>query len=161
MSALPTDLAEWLALRAHVEPECLRPGERGTLVVEAEVPSGCHIEAHEPSELFLVPTELCPGSTEGVTIGPARYPPAKRKRFGWSPAVLRVYEGSVRFEAPVEVEAAAAAGPRTIRGWLRYQGCTPAACLMPAMQAVEAKLDVAPEVKGDKRPKGESDAASL
>jgi hypothetical protein len=51
----------------------------------------------------------------------------EKQRFGWSPAVLRVYEGSVRFEAPVEVETAFAAGPRTFHGQLRYQGCTPAA----------------------------------
>ena len=159
MNGVQTDLAQWLKLRARVEPRHLRPGERGTLVVEAEIPAGCHIEAHEPSEPFLVPTELSPDPIEGVTIGPPRYPPAKQKRFDWSPAVLRVYEGSVRFEAPVEVEATAAAGPRTIHGQLRYQGCTPAACLMPAVQAVEAKLDIAPE--GNKRPKGKSDAASL
>ena len=127
MSALPTDLAQWLTLRAHVEPECLRPGERGVLVVEAEIPPGCHIEAHEPSEPFLVPAELNLDPTEGVMIGAVRYPAAEEKRFGWSPAVLRVYEGSVRFEAPVKVEAAVAAGPRTIHGPLRYQGCTPAA----------------------------------
>jgi hypothetical protein len=28
------------------------------LVVEAEIPPGCHIETHEPSEPFLVPAEL-------------------------------------------------------------------------------------------------------
>jgi hypothetical protein len=161
MSGTQTDLAQWLKLRARVEPRRLRPGERGTLVVEAEIPAGCHIEAHEPSEPFLVPAELSPGPVEGVTIGPVRYPPAKQKRFDWSPAVLRVYEGSVRFEAPVGVEATAAAGPRTVHGRLRYQGCTPAACLMPAMQTVEAKLDVAPEPEGNKRRKGESGAASL
>jgi DsbC/DsbD-like thiol-disulfide interchange protein len=151
MSGTQTDLAQWLKLRARVEPGRLRPGARATLVVEAEVPAGCHIEVHEPSEPFLVPTELSPDPIEGVTTGPVRYPPAKHKRFDWSPAVLRVYEGSVRFEAPLEVKATAAAGLRTIHGRLRYQGCTPAACLMPAVQAVEAQLDI----------KGKSDAASL
>jgi hypothetical protein len=161
MSGTHTDLAQWLKLRARVEPGRLRPGERGTLVVEAEIPAGCHIEAHEPSEPFLVPAELRLDPAEGVTVGAVHYPPARQKQFGWSPAALRVYEGSVRFEAPVEVEAAVAAGPRAIRGRLRYQGCIPAACLMPAMQAVEAKLDVASEPGGNKRPKGMSDAASL
>jgi DsbC/DsbD-like thiol-disulfide interchange protein len=120
MSALPTDTTQWLALRAHVEPECLRPGERGVLVVEAEIPPGCHIEAHKPSEPFLVPAELNLDPAEGMAIGPVHYPAAEEKRFGWSPAVLRIYEGPVRFEAPVEVEAAVAAGPRTIYGQLRY-----------------------------------------
>jgi hypothetical protein len=56
---------------------------------------------------------------------------------------------------PGEVDITdAAAGPRVIRGRLQYQGCTPAACLMPAAQLVEAELD-------GKRLKGKSDAASL
>lgn len=156
MSGTQTDLAQWLKLRARVEPGRLRPGQRGTLVVEAEIPAGCHIEAHEPSEPFLVPTELSPGPVEGVTVGPVRYPPAKQKRFDWSPMVLRVYEGLVRFEAPVEVEAAAAAGPWTIRSRLQYQGCTPTACLMPAVQPVEAELEIGSEKSSnnEERPEG-------
>jgi hypothetical protein len=81
------------------------------------------------------------------------------KWFGQSPAVLRLYEGSVRFEAPVEVEAAVAAGPRTIHGQLRYQGCTPAACLMPAAQPVEVELEIRPDKSCNNEKKlGESDA---
>jgi hypothetical protein len=160
MNALPTALAQWLTLRAHVEPECLRPGERGRLVVEAEIPPGCHIEAHEPSEPFLVPAELNLDPVEGMTIGPVRYPMAEEKRFGWSPAVLRVHRGSVRFEAPLEVAAGAAAGPRAISGRSQYQACTPAACLMPVAQLVEVELEICPDrsCNNDKKLEGESDA---
>lgn len=155
MNTLSADLAEWLKLRARVEPKRLRPGERGTLVVEVRIPPGCHIEAQEPSEPFLVPTVLSPDPIEGVTFGPVRYPPAKPKRSDWSPAVLRVYEGSVRLEAPVEVEAAAATGLRKVRGRLQYQGCTPTACLMPAAQPVEAELEIGPEKGSNSRKKSE------
>ncbi len=74
--------------------------------------------------------------------------------------MLRVHEGSVRLEAPVEVEAAVAAGPRTIHGQLRYQGCTLAACLMPATQPVEVELEISPDesCNNEKKPEGESDA---
>ncbi len=142
MSALPTDLAQWLALRAHVEPACLRPGERGVLVIEAEIPPGCHIEAHEPSEPFLVPAELNLEPVEGVATGPVRYPAAEEKRFVWSPAPLRVYRRSIRLETPVEIVTNTKAGSRMIRGKVQYQGCTPDACLMPAAQPVEVELEV-------------------
>ena len=84
----------------------------------------------------------------------------EEKRFGWSPAVPRVYESSGRFESPVEFEAAVAAGPRTIHGQLRYQGCTPAACLMPAAQPVEVELEISPDKSCDneKKLEGEKDA---
>jgi hypothetical protein len=160
MSALPTNTAQWLALRAHVEPECLRPGERGVLVVEAEIPPGCHIEAHEPSEPFLVPAELNLEPVEGVAIGPVRYPAAEEKRFDWSPAVLRVYRSSIRLETPVEIGTNTKAGSRVIRGRLQYQGCTPAACLMPAVQLIEVELDISPDksCNNEKKLEGESNA---
>jgi hypothetical protein len=84
----------------------------------------------------------------------------EEKRFGRSPAVLRVYEGSVRFEAPVEVEAAVAAGPRTIHGQLRHQGSTPPTCLMPATQPVEVELEISQDksCNNEKQPEGECDA---
>jgi hypothetical protein len=54
------------------------------LMVEAEIPPGCHIETHEPSEPFLVPAEL---NLERATIGPVRYPATEDKQFVCSPAV--------------------------------------------------------------------------
>lgn len=137
MNSVPVDLSQWLALRAYLEPLHLGPGQRGKLVVEVEIPDDCHIEAHEPSEPFLVPTELSLDPVEGVAIGPVRYPPAEERRFDWSPVVLCVYRGTIRLEAPLEVAAEAVAGLRQIRGRLRYQGCTPLTCLMPGSQPVE------------------------
>ncbi len=66
----------------------------------------------------------------------------------------------IDIEAPVEVEAAVAAGPRTIHGQLRYQGCTPAACLMPAAQPVEVELEIRPDksCNNEKKLEGECSA---
>jgi len=142
MSSIPIDLSQWLALRLHLEPPHLEPNQRGKLVVEVDIPEDCHIESHQPPEPFLTPTELSLDPIEGVVIGPVQYPQAEEKRFDWSPVVLLVYRGTIRLEAPIEVAAEAVAGPRQIRGQLRYQGCTPFTCLMPSSQPVEAALEI-------------------
>lgn len=142
MTVATVDMSQWLALRAHLEPLYLEPGQRGKLVVDVTIPDDCHIEAHEPIEPFLVPTKLDLDPVEGVAFGPVSNPEAEEKRFEWSPVVLRVYRGTIRLEVPFEVAAGAAAGLRQIRGRLSYQGCTRLACLMPSTQTVEAALEV-------------------
>lgn len=157
MNAL-ADTSRWLALSARVEPAQLAAGQRGRLVVEVEIPEGCHIEAHAPAEPFLVPTELGFEPADGLVIGPVEYPPAEAKQFDWSAMVLRVYRGTLRLEAPLALAAGAAPGSRRIRGRLRYQGCTPTACLMPSTQPVEAVLEVAPpRQREDPRPDLDAD----
>ena len=136
------DLGNWLDVEARLEPAALAPGEQGTLVVEISVPRGCHVESHEPSEPFLIPTTLELRGAEGVHVGPVSYPPDELRTFDWSPAVLRVYRGTVELTARVEVDSGAAPGSRRLTGSVRYQGCTESLCFPPAEQAAEAVLDV-------------------
>jgi len=139
------DLANWLSLSARVEPASLRPGERGRLVVEVTVPEGCHLESHDPSEPWLIPTVLGVEAPEGITAGEVDYPEGEERTFDWSPAVLRVYRGTLELSAPVEVARGASPGSVAVLGRLSYQGCTESLCLMPSEQAVEARLEIATE----------------
>ena len=138
----PGDTPNWLTLRASVEPGHLIPGERGKVVIRAEIPAGCHIEARKPSAPFLVPTQLSFDADPDLIIGPARYPSASEKVLDWNAAPLRVYSGTVQFEAPVQVAPYAKDGLRRLRALLRYQGCTQQTCLMPTSQVVSAELEI-------------------
>jgi hypothetical protein len=139
---LMTDLAHWLDLRARVEPAQLSPGGKGKVVVEADIPSGGHIESNEPPEPFLIPTVLAVQSTPDVLVGSVRYPAAVERRFDWSPAVLQIYHGRIRFEATIEIAAGASAGLRTITAELSYQACINGACLPPNSQAVDVAVEI-------------------
>ena len=95
-----TDLDRWLDLRAWMEPAGAEPGTAARLVVEATIPDGGHIEAHEPPDPFLIPTvlEITPGT--GVEAGAVAYPRPEERRLEWAPdTVLWVLAGTVRFEA--------------------------------------------------------------
>lgn len=132
-----------LRLRAFTRPSVLSPGSVGTLIVEAEIPEGCHIESHEPLEPFLIPTVLTiDGGTRDVDVRSVGYPAPATRRLGWSPAELRVYQGTVRFEAVVAIAWDARPGRRMLSAELSYQACTESACLLPTSRTVEIALDV-------------------
>ena len=140
------DLANWLSLSARMKPAKLRPGERGRLVVEVTVPEGCHVESHDPSEPWLIPTVLGVEAPEGITAGEVGYPAGEERTFDWSPTVLRVYRGTFELSAPVKVARAASPGSVAVLARLSYQGCTDSLCLMPSEQAAEARLEIVTEL---------------
>jgi len=133
----------WPTPSARVEPRRLVSGERGRIVVTIEVPEGCHIQSHQPAEPFLIPTTLDLVASAGLALGPATYPVGDTERFDWTPVVLNVYRGAVEIDVPVQVEAGANPGRRTVFGRVRYQGCTANACLPPTKVGVEVDLELA------------------
>ncbi len=107
------------------------------------MPEGGHIEAHEPPEPFLIPTVLrFEGLPDDLEVGPPRYPAPVERTLAWSPAVLRVYRGTVRFEAEVRVLPRARPGRRTLTAELSYQACTETVCLPPSSERVEITIEV-------------------
>jgi DsbC/DsbD-like thiol-disulfide interchange protein len=132
----------WPAPSARVEPQRLAPGERGQIVLTIDVPEGCHIQSHVPAEPFLIPTTLDLIGSAGLALGAATYPVGESERFDWTPVVLDVYRGTVEIVVPVQVEAGANPGRRTVSGRVGYQGCTENACLPPAGIGVEVDLEV-------------------
>src|SRR5690606_8064236 len=110
----PARPSEWLRLLAGVEPAVLDPGSTGHVIVEAVLPAGGHIEAHEPPEPFLIPTVLELSGIDGISYGPVSYPEPSELELSWSPVRLKVLTGRVRFAVPLEAHISALPGPRNI-----------------------------------------------
>lgn len=142
MNNFSPNFHRWLKVRIFTEPQVLKRGGRGLLTVEINIPEGCHIEAHEPAEEFLKPTQVILDRTEGLAIGQMQYPLSEEKRFDWTDAVLRVYSGTIQTTAPIEVAADVKAGLFKISGLIKYQGCTESMCLQPASQDIEGLLEI-------------------
>jgi hypothetical protein len=123
-----------------VAPSRLAAGSKATLTVEMTIGPDWHVNSHTPSESYLIPTVLTLSASAGK-LSPVRYPKDVEKRFAFADKLLRVYAGTVRFEADLEVPQGAA-GNVTVAGSLSYQACNDRQCFAPAKIPLEASLAV-------------------
>ncbi len=124
-----------------VAPERLAAGTKATVKVELTFGAGWHANSHTPSEEFLVPTDVALQAT-GAEVSEVRYPKDVTKRFSFSEKPLRVYDGTVAFEADLAVPASAR-GKVEVRGTVSYQACNDTQCFAPASLPVTATVAVA------------------
>jgi len=108
--------------------------------VEATIAPGWHVNGHEPRDEFLIPTTVTITPPEGVRAGAVAYPqPVERKlAFGGGKTFL-LYEGTVRFTAPLDGKPPPGAGP--LRAALRFQACDDSRCLPPRTLELTVSLD--------------------
>jgi thiol:disulfide interchange protein DsbD len=115
-------------------------------MVEATIAQRWHINAHQPRDEFLIPTTLTLKAPVGMRVGEVKYPaPVERQlAFGGGTTFL-LYEGKVRFTAPLDGTPGAAS--RQLRASLRFQACDDSRCLPPYTIELSAMLD-APGASG-------------
>ncbi|GIW40615.1 MAG: thiol:disulfide interchange protein DsbD [Candidatus Binatia bacterium] len=122
---------------------------RGTPVgldVVAVIEPGWHIQAHRPSEPFLVPTELRVEVPEGVTVEEIQYPKPDPVPFRFaSGKELLVYQGKIGMATALHVPADFGAESVRVEAVLRYQACNDDTCLPPALVRTSATLPVVGE----------------
>jgi thiol:disulfide interchange protein DsbD len=118
----------------------------GEAVVEATIARGWHVNSNRPRDTFLIPTTVTFTPPAGVRAGEVAYPaPVERKlAFGGDKPFL-LYEGTVRFTAPLE--GALSPGGEPLRAALRYQACDDSHCLPPKTLTLTATPD-APAAPG-------------
>jgi hypothetical protein len=109
-----------------------RSGDRARIVLNIDIPENCHIEAHEPTEPFLIPTVVEVDDMQEVEID---YPRPRRKEI-LPGSDLLVYDDSIQ----VEVRGRLTNGVQTIAGRIRYQPCVGGACLPPRTDIWTASL---------------------
>lgn len=132
-----------------VEPHVyvsLAPVPRGRsfeLALVANILPGFHINAHEVSLDYLIPTTLEAQAPTGIRVRELKYPPGTLRRFDFSPTPLRVYEGRATLRMRLAADADAPLGPQAISLTLRYQACNQQVCLPPVKLHVTAELEIA------------------
>jgi cytochrome c biogenesis DsbD-like protein len=121
-------------------PARLAAGSKTTVVVEMAIGPGWHVNSHTPSDKFLIPTDVALVTTAGA-LSAFRYPKDVAKTFSFSDKPLKIYEGTVRFEADLDLPAAAS-GEVSVHGSLTYQACNDRQCFAPAKISLEATAAV-------------------
>jgi thiol:disulfide interchange protein DsbD len=123
-------------------PDAARGGETG-LTVWAEIEPGWHINAHKPTEPFLVPSDVKFTLPPGIAVDTLNYPKPDRKMFAFAAGKeLLVYEGKVGMTTAVTVPADFAGTRIRIEATMRYQACNDSTCLPPTTVTTELLVPV-------------------
>ena len=134
--------ADVLRVRA---PSGLRiaPGASTHIAIQVVVKPGYHVQANPVENPNLIPIVLALEATEGISVGQALYPAAKRLRLPGDSQDLVVYDGTFAISVPVQVASGAQVDTtKTLKGTLHYQACDERHCLFPVTLPVAISLTV-------------------
>lgn len=120
-----------------------KPGVAFNAVLFATVKDGFHINSHEPTEEYLIPSSVELVNATGFKLEKADFPDGALKAFGFAPdEMLSVYEGVIRVPLKLRAEAGAAAGARAVKLAFHYQACNDQLCLRPAKRETVLTVQV-------------------
>jgi thiol:disulfide interchange protein DsbD len=137
--------ASVLQPHAYVSLQPVPRGRSFEIAVVAKISPGFHINAHLPSEDYLIPTKILTDLSPGVLLVETTYPRGVMRAFRFSKTPLRVYEGSFTVRMKLRASGAAPLGPQKIGLTVGYQACNQDACLPPTKLSVAADLEIAAE----------------
>jgi thiol:disulfide interchange protein DsbD len=135
--------ASVLQPQAYVSLQPVPRGHAFEVAVVAKISPGFHINAHEPSEEYLIPTKVMADLPLGVFLVETTYPRGVMRAFRFSKTPLRVYEGSFTVKMKLRAEAGAPLGPKKIGLTVGYQACNQDSCLPPTKVPATAELEIA------------------
>jgi suppressor for copper-sensitivity B len=124
------------------QPPAAAPGSIVRLTAEVTIEDGWHVNAHEPSLPYLIPTELSVLVPDGWPAATVAYPASVKRTFAFEEQPLDVYEGVSRLTVLVPVPSAAGGGTYPLVVRLRYQACSDRICLPPVSTESTVTLTV-------------------
>jgi thiol:disulfide interchange protein DsbD len=142
--ASAADPGQVLEATATATPTAVGPGDAAELTVTVTLKSGWHVNAHVPSEPYLIPTELSITAPPEIDVGDVGYPVGEQRTFAFNPKKpLATYEGTFTLTAGLRVRDDATVGRGTLlRSTLRYLACNDTRCLPPRTVDVVARLQI-------------------
>src|SRR6202035_5479870 len=135
--------ASVLQPQAYVSLQPVPRGHSFEIAVVAKISPGFHVNAHEPSEDYLIPTKVLADLPPGISLVETTYPRGVMRAFRFSKTPLRVYEGSFTVLMKLRTNGSAPLGPQKIGLTVGYQACNQDACLPPTKLSVTADLEIA------------------
>lgn len=105
---------------------------------------GFHMNAHKPSEEYLIPTVLTAKLPAGFREGETIYPAGIEKKLSFADKPLLVYTKQFTIRTKISAAANAPLGKVKLPFTLQYQACNDSVCLPPVRIPVTTAIDIAP-----------------
>ena len=128
------------ALELAADRTSYAPGYPARVAARIEIEDGWHINSHEPTFEWLIPTRLRLELPEGWPEATVAYPPHEMQTFGFEAEPLAVYDGEVVIVADLAIPEGVTEDAIRIEGVLAYQACDDDSCEPPA--EARATLDL-------------------
>jgi len=129
---------EKVTLRLELDRPKAARGTNTGLQILPEIEPGWHINAHTPTETYLIPTEVQLTLPPGVSTDTINYPLPERKTFAFAQGKqLLVYKGKLDITTALHVPADFSGTRIRIEARMRYQACNDSTCLPPATASAE------------------------
>jgi thiol:disulfide interchange protein DsbD len=135
--------ASVLQPQAYVSLQPVPRGQVFEIAVVSKISPGFHVNAHEPSEEYLIPTRVLVDLPPGFVLVDTTYPRGVMRAFRFSKTQLRVYESSFTVLMNLRADAGTPLGPKKLGLTVAYQACNQDACLPPTKVQVAAAFEVA------------------
>jgi thiol:disulfide interchange protein DsbD len=120
----------------------VRPGKTIKVAALARIAPGFHINDHQRTLDYLIPTEWRLEPPKQVSVVNVVYPKGELKKFAFSEKQLSVYEGNLTVGALLRVARAASPGVYALKGTFNFQACNDHACLPPRSVPVTLNVKV-------------------
>jgi thiol:disulfide interchange protein/type II secretory pathway pseudopilin PulG len=145
-AALPAAAAiqrpEKAKLALQADRTAYQAGDTARIAALVAIEPGWHVNSHNPTFDYLIPTMLEIETPAGWPRPAPEYPPAQKKSFTFADVPLSVYDGDVVIQAQVRVPPGTARGAFTLRARLQYQACNDSQCLPPVSTRSQLTLTV-------------------
>jgi len=144
-----------IGVNGFLSVDRVRRGGTAQGVIVMDIPAGYHVNSNQPTEKFLIATQLRLEATNGVRVGAVTYPRAVLRMFKFSRVKLSVFEGRAILRFNVTVPAGVVGDSAELKGHLRYQSCNHEVCFPPQSREVSLPITVAGPGESVKRINGE------
>jgi len=135
--------ASVLQPQAYVSLQPVPRGKTFEVAMAAKITPGFHVNAHIPSEEYLIPTKVTAKLPAGIVLVNTAYPPGVMRTLHFSKTALRVYDGTFTVRMKLRADGVAPLGKKTIVLTIAYQACNEDACLPPTTLPATAELEIA------------------
>lgn len=129
--------------QAYVSLQPVPRGRAFEIAVVAKISPGFHVNAHQPSEDYLIPTKITADLLPGIFVVESTYPRGVMRAFRFSQTPLRVYESSFTVMMKLRANESAPIGSQKLPLTVAYQACNQDACLPPTKIQLTADLEIA------------------
>jgi DsbC/DsbD-like thiol-disulfide interchange protein len=107
-----------------------------------DIPSGYHVNAHDPVSKFALPTKIDVEAPSGIKVGQITYPKAIVRTFSFSGDRLGVYENRAVIRFSINVPPNQPKGNAEIKTQINYQSCSNEVCFPPMKRDVRVSFTV-------------------